>query len=54
MHIVCDGFLTVARQAHIQGVSIHKTSSEDNPSLTGTLYTSFPTLHKALQASAGQ
>ena len=36
------------------GVSIHEMSSEDIPSSTCTLCTSFLSLHEALQASAGQ
>ena len=40
--------------AHIQGVSIHKTLSEDDPSLSPTLSTQFVTLHEALKVSAGK
>ena len=39
---------------NIIGVSIHKTSSEDDPSLSPTLSTWFVMLHEALQASAGK
>ena len=49
-----SGLLTVARRAHVWGVSIHEMSSEDHPLSSPTLSTWFVSLHEALQTSAGK